>query len=99
MRAAPTVWELSRIHRAAHIGQQKGVDEDCDYVSERQRFREEADALLRFNAHKEAVLSTKRVAESDLISSITTTTKTLHLTYKCNTSNDSYMYRNYHMLE
>lgn len=66
MRAAPEVRELSGIHGAAHPGQQEGVDEECGQLSGHQRHREEAGALLRFNAHKKAVFPAEKVAESDL---------------------------------
>lgn len=66
VRAAPEVRELSGIHRAAHPGQQEGGHEECWQRSGHQRHREEAGALLRFNAHKEAVFPAEKVAESDL---------------------------------
>lgn len=66
VRAAPEVRELSGIHGAAHPGQQEGVDEERGQLSGQQRHREEAGALLRFNAHKEAVFPAEKVAESAL---------------------------------
>lgn len=64
--AAPEVRKLSGIHRAAHPGQQEGVHEECWQLSGHQCYREEAGALLRFNAHKEAVFPAEKVAESRL---------------------------------
>lgn len=64
VRAAPEVRELAGIHGAAHPGQQEGVDEERGQLSGQQRHREEAGALLRLNAHKEAVFPAEKVAES-----------------------------------
>lgn len=66
MRAAPEVRQLPGIHGAAHAGQQEGVHEECGQLSGHQRHREEAGALLRVHAHKEAVFPAQKVAESEL---------------------------------
>lgn len=66
VRAAAEARRLSGVHRAAHPGQQEGVHEERGQLPGHQRHREEAGALLRVNAHKEAVFPAQKVAESEV---------------------------------